>query len=105
MHRCGRAAGFAEFGSVEAGADGTLFGQVRAEARTEAGDGEHTEVRAEAHSQKHTEAREQEHTEARARVQASVGVAYAARTAFDQRLSRAQARQRGRALGAACSFV
>lgn len=57
MHRSGRAAGFAEFGSVEAGVDGTLFGQVRAEARTEAGAGVHTEVRAEVHSQEHTEAR------------------------------------------------
>lgn len=57
MHRCGRAAGFAEFGSVEAGVDGTLFGQVRAEARTEAGAGAHTETAAGVHSQKHTEAR------------------------------------------------
>ena len=56
MHRSGRAAGFAEFGSVEAGVDGTLFGQVRAEAHTEAGAGVHTEVRAEAREQVHTEA-------------------------------------------------
>ena len=56
MHRCGRAVGFAEFGSAEAGVDGTLFGQVRAEARTEAGAGAHTEVRAEAREQVHTEA-------------------------------------------------
>lgn len=57
MHRSGRAAGFAEFGSVEAGVDGTLFGQVRAEVRTETAAGAHTEVRSEVHSQKHTEAR------------------------------------------------
>lgn len=57
MHRCGRAADFAEFGSVEADVDGTLFGQVRAGARTEAGAGVHTEVQAEVHSQEHTEAR------------------------------------------------
>ena len=75
MHRCGRAAGFAEFGSVEAGVDGTLFGQVRAGARTEAGAGVHTEVRAEVHSQEHTEAREQVHTEARVLPRASAAVA------------------------------
>ena len=57
MHRSGRAAGFAEFGSVEAGVDGTLFGQVRAEVRTETAAGAHTEGRSEVHSQKHTEAR------------------------------------------------
>ena len=67
MHRCGRAAGFAELESAEAGVDGTLFEQVRAEARTETAAGAHTEVRSEVHSQKHTEAR--------VRVRASAAVA------------------------------